>query len=61
MELYLAQRLSSVVHAPEEDEFLEIVTVTLAEALRWVKDGTITDQKTVIGLLWADRLCRDAG
>jgi hypothetical protein len=25
------------------------------EALDWVRDGKITDQKTVIGLLWADR------
>ena len=61
MEFYLAQRLTSVGHVPEEDEFLEIVTVKLAESLRWVKEGMITDQKTVIGLLWADRFCRDAG
>jgi len=61
MEFYLAQRLSSVGHEPEDDEFLEIVTVKLAEALRWVKEGMITDQKTVIGLLWADRFFRDAG
>jgi ADP-ribose diphosphatase len=58
MELYLARQLSFVGHAPEEDEFLEVVTVSFAEALRWVKEGKITDQKTVIGLLWADRLSR---
>jgi ADP-ribose pyrophosphatase len=59
MELYLARQLRHVGHAPEEDEFLAQVTVGFAEALRWVREGKITDQKTVIGLLWADRVARD--
>ena len=59
MELYLASQLTPVEHAPEQDEFLEVLTVSLAEALRWVKDGRITDVKTIIGLLWADKF-RDA-
>jgi ADP-ribose pyrophosphatase len=59
MEFYLARRLSDVGHAPDEDEFLEKVTVGFAEALRWVRVGKITDQKTVIGLLWADRVSRE--
>jgi ADP-ribose pyrophosphatase len=58
MEFYLARQLRDVGRAPDEDEFLEMVTVGFAEALRWVKEGKITDQKTVIGLLWADRLLR---
>jgi len=59
MEFYLARQLSDVGRTPDEDEFLERVTVSFAEALRWVKEGKITDQKTVIGLLWADRLSRE--
>ena len=59
MELYLARQLRDVGHAPDEDEFLEKVAVGFAEALRWVKEGRITDQKTVIGLLWADKFCRE--
>jgi hypothetical protein len=27
----------------------------MAAALRWVKAGKISDEKTVIGLLWADK------
>jgi ADP-ribose pyrophosphatase len=57
MELYLARQLRDVGRTPDEDEFLERVTMSFAEALRWVKEGTITDQKTVIGLLWADKFC----
>ena len=52
IELFLARELTHVGHAPDDGEFLEVVTVGLAEALAWVRDGKITDQKTVIGLLW---------
>jgi ADP-ribose pyrophosphatase len=59
MELYLARRLAAVGHAPEQDEFLEVLTVDLVEALRWVRGGRITDVKTIIGLMWADRIAAD--
>lgn len=59
MELYLARQLTPVEHAPDPDEFLERVTVGFPEALHWVRDGRITDVKTIIGLMWADRVCRD--
>ncbi len=55
MELYLASRLTAVAHAPEQDEFLEVLTVSFTEALNWVKEGRITDVKTIIGLFWADK------
>lgn len=58
MEFYLARQLRDVGRVPDEDEFLEMITVDFTEALRWVKEGKITDQKTVIGLLWADKYCR---
>lgn len=59
MEFYLARQLTPVDDAPDPDEFLERVTVDFAEALRWVREGKITDQKTVIGLLWVDRFGRE--
>lgn len=58
MEIYLARQLRDVGRKPDEDEFLQVVTVSFGEALRWVKEGKITDQKTMIGLLWADKFCR---
>ncbi|HKA38485.1 MAG TPA: NUDIX hydrolase [Burkholderiales bacterium] len=39
----------------DEGEFLEVMPVPLAEALAWVRAGRITDTKTIIGLLWADK------
>ncbi|MBI3043512.1 MAG: NUDIX hydrolase [Betaproteobacteria bacterium] len=58
IELYLSRRLTHVGHAPDDGELLEVVPVRLDEALRWVRDGTITDVKTIVGLLWAERFCR---
>jgi ADP-ribose pyrophosphatase len=55
IELFLARNLTHVGHAPDDGEFLEVVPVALAEALEWIRDGKITDQKTIIGLLWADK------
>jgi len=55
IELYLARGLTHVGHAPDDGELLEVVPVKMAAALRWVKEGRITDEKTIIGLLWADR------
>jgi len=36
----------------EHGEFLEVFTLPLAEAQDMVRDGRITDAKTVAGLLW---------
>lgn len=49
---FLARGLSHEGHARDHDEFLEILRVPMAEALDMVRDGRITDGKTVMGLLW---------
>lgn len=56
IELYLAQALRQVGSALDEGEFLEVLTVPLAQALAWVRDGTITEAKAVTGLLWAEKI-----
>jgi len=55
IELFLARSLAHVGVEPDAGEFLEVVPVALPEALRWVRDGRITDAKTAIALLWADK------
>jgi ADP-ribose pyrophosphatase len=55
IELFAARGLIHVGHAPDDGEFLEVVPVKIADALRWLKEGKITDEKTMIGLLWADK------
>ncbi|MFH1493417.1 MAG: NUDIX hydrolase [Pseudomonadota bacterium] len=56
MSLFLAQDLTEGVHQRDGDEFLEVFTVSLSEALEWVRIGRITDVKTVIGLFWAEKI-----
>jgi ADP-ribose pyrophosphatase len=56
IELYLARELTHVGHQHDDGEFLEVVPLALSEALEWVKSGRITDVKTVVGLLWLERM-----
>jgi ADP-ribose pyrophosphatase len=58
IELYLARDLKHVGHALDEDEFLEVFTLPIREALEWVRQGRITEAKAVTGLLWADKIER---
>lgn len=51
--IFLASGLTVGATAHEADEFIEVVTVPLSEALRRVESGEITDAKTMIGLLFA--------
>ena len=59
IELYLARKLSKQ-GAPTLDagEFVETLVVDFDEALRMVRDGRITDSKSVCSLLWVDKWCR---
>ncbi len=52
IEIYLACGLTHVGSALDDGEFLEVVAVSLDEALEWVRSGRITDIKTVVGLAW---------
>lgn len=51
--LYLAQGLTTVASAHESEEVIRIHWLPLHEACEWALNGTLTDAKTVIGLLRA--------
>ena len=53
--LYLAEDLEAAPLAVDDDEFLEIVTLPLDEALRRVESGSIQDGKTIVALLLTAR------
>lgn len=55
IELFLARDLVHVGAELDAGEFLEVMPMGLAEALRRVKDGRITDAKTAFALLWVDK------
>lgn len=55
IELYVARKLEKRVAQLDEGEFLETLVMPFDEAVRMVRDGRITDVKTVIALLWIDK------
>lgn len=55
IEIFWAQGLSYVGAAPDHGEILDIVELSLADALLAVRDGEITDGKTLAALLWAEK------
>ncbi len=52
IELWLAKGLSRGAQKLDDEEFLEVLEVPFEEALAQVRDGRITDAKTVATLLW---------
>lgn len=52
IELYLARGLRKREARLDAGEFLETLTVSFDEAITMVRDGRITDAKSVAGLLW---------
>jgi len=56
IEIYLAKGLGRETAKLDEEEFLEVFTLPLATALAWVREGRITDSKTVASLFWAEKI-----
>lgn len=55
---YLAEELAFEGASPDDGEHMEVFTLSLAMALEWIKEGKITDNKSVSGLFWAEKLLR---
>ena len=52
IELYLAQGLEKRAAKLDAGEFLEVFDASWEEAIAMVRDGRITDAKTIAALLW---------
>lgn len=51
--IFMATGLTHGAHEREADEFVELVVMRLSEALELIRDGKITDAKSIIGLMYA--------
>ncbi len=58
IELWLAQDLTQRDQALDHGEFLEVLTVPIAEALAMTRDGRITDVKSIVALYWTELVLR---
>ena len=61
MWLYLAEDLVKTKQSLDADEFLEPIPAKLDDAVEMVWNGQITDVKTMIGILWAQRMLLGKG
>ena len=52
IQIWFARGLTAGAKQLDEGEFLEVFTATADELEGWVRDGKVTDAKTMIGLLW---------
>lgn len=52
IDIWFARGLTAGQRQLDAEEFLEVFTATPDEVLAWCQDGTITDSKTLIGMLW---------
>ena len=59
MWLYIAEDLKKTKQKLDLDEFLEIIPTNIGDALEMVWNGAITDVKTIIGLIWADKVLKN--
>jgi ADP-ribose pyrophosphatase len=60
IEIFLAQGLSYVGHELDDGEILEVIEMGIHDAMLSVRDGDITDGKTVTALLWAEKILSGA-
>jgi ADP-ribose pyrophosphatase len=56
MWIFLAENLVKSQKNTDHDEFVELMPTSIEDAIRMVWNGAITDVKTIIGVLWAERL-----
>jgi ADP-ribose pyrophosphatase len=54
IELFSARKLTLQERRLEEGEFLELLIADFKEAIQMIRDGRITDAKTVASLLWLE-------
>lgn len=53
--MYLARGLQAGKPSRDEDEALQLLTMDMDEALSKIQSGEITDGKTIIALMWAEK------
>ncbi|AKJ28442.1 NUDIX domain-containing protein [Caldimonas brevitalea] len=55
IEIWFARGLVAGDKQLDDGEFLEVITATPEQLDDWIRDGRVTDAKTMIGLLWWQR------
>jgi ADP-ribose pyrophosphatase len=56
LDIYLARGLKAGESKLDEGEFLETFHASVSDMLAWIREGKITDVKTVIGAFWLEKI-----
>ncbi len=56
LEIFLARGLTAGERQLDDGEFLETFTATVPEMMSLVREGKITDVKTIIGAFWLEKI-----
>ncbi|HKJ68238.1 MAG TPA: NUDIX hydrolase [bacterium] len=57
--IYIVEELTFHREQQDKDEFIETFTLPFDEALDAVRTGEITDAKSMVGILWAEKYVRN--
>ena len=60
IDLFLARDLTAGEAALDEGEFLETLIVPSGQVIDWVRQGRISDVKTIIGAFWLEKILSGA-
>ncbi|HEY8025695.1 MAG TPA: NUDIX hydrolase [Burkholderiaceae bacterium] len=56
LDIFLARGLTAGERKLDDGEFLDVIQAPLADMLSWVREGKVTDVKTVIGAFWLEKI-----
>lgn len=55
IEIWFAEDLTLGERHLDEGEFLDVFTTTMDELENWMRDGLLTDVKTIVGMMWLSK------
>jgi len=55
IEYFLARGLTHQGSQLDDGELLDVFELSFAEAIEWVRQGKISDSKTIVGLFWLEK------
>jgi len=56
LDIYLARGLTAGERKLDEEEFLDVFRASADELLAWIKEGKVSDVKTIIGAFWLEKI-----
>jgi ADP-ribose pyrophosphatase len=55
IEIWFADELTLGARHLDEGEFLDVFSASLGELENWMRDGQLTDVKTIVGMMWLSK------